>query len=46
MLMVEIFAIFGEADRGKALLVERDVIASAQVAVTAEDQLGSKWPKS
>ena len=38
MLMVEIFAKFGEAHGGKALLIERIVVASAQKAVRAEDQ--------
>ena len=43
--MVEIFTIFGEADGGKALFIEGAVVAATQVAITAEDQLGSKLPK-
>src|SRR4051812_6090602 len=43
--MVEIFAIFREAYRGKALLIKSAVVAAAQVAVTTEDQLGAKLPK-
>src|SRR5947209_56463 len=38
MLMVEIFAEFGEAHRGEALLIERIVVAPTQKAVQAEDE--------
>ena len=45
MLMVKVFAVFGKADCGKALFIEGAVVAAAQVAITTEDQLGSKGPK-
>src|ERR1051326_8442018 len=45
VLMVVIFAIFGKADSGEALLIESAVVTAAQVAVTTEDQLGTKGPK-
>src|SRR5262249_28460082 len=38
VLVVKIFAVLGKADRGKALVVERGMVAAAQVAVAAEDQ--------
>ena len=38
VLMVVVFAKFGEADGGVSLLVERVVIAPAQVAIQAKDQ--------
>ena len=42
MLMVKVFAVFGKADCSKALFIEGAVVAAAQVAITTEDQLGSK----
>src|SRR3979409_79170 len=38
MVMIKIFAKFGEAHGGKTLLIERIVVASAQEAVQAENQ--------
>src|SRR6266404_5261979 len=38
MLMIKIFAKFGESNGGKTLLIERIVVASAQEAVQAENQ--------
>jgi len=38
MLMVKIFAEFGEAHGSEALLIERVVVAAAQEAVEAEDE--------
>src|ERR1022692_710322 len=38
MLMVEVFAEFGEAHGGETLLIERRVVASTQEAVEPEDE--------
>src|SRR6266480_2271958 len=38
MLVMVIFAVLSEAYRGKSLLVKRNVIPAAKVAVEAEDQ--------
>src|SRR5467141_3952888 len=38
MLMIEIFAEFGEPHRSEALLIERIVVAAAQKAVQTEDE--------
>jgi hypothetical protein len=38
MLMIEVFPVFGEAYRRVSLLVERGVIAAAQVTVEPEDE--------
>ena len=38
MLVMVVLAIFGETHRGKSLLIKRDVIAAAKIAVEAEHQ--------
>src|SRR3984893_15991214 len=38
MLMIEVFAKFGEAHGGEALLIERIVVAAAQESVQTEDE--------
>src|SRR5579884_601637 len=42
MLMVEVLAIFGDANCSESLFVERSVIASAQKTIAAKDERGLK----
>ena len=45
MLMMKVFTVFGKANAGKSLFIERGVIASTQEAVAPEDQRGLKLRK-